>query len=341
MMFIQTIKNIFPNSILVDAALKYPITKDGWDVEMPGTDECRFDEPDFRLILNLQDMLTTKPSGHVGHNFVFHDIPLELAKIRNFYKDWAPLEQIIVVTWPMGLTDAWPEDSFNIIEFSTHQYETWLQYKHNEDVIRHTFSDGERDFKHNFVCMNRTAKPHRKIVYDRLNMFGNCSMQDQGRELKYPCKSVEEYNVEYDNYKNLISLKENFNTSVFSVVTESQYHERFGIITEKTFNAIVAGHPFLMVGHMGALEHVKGLGFVTFEGMFDEEYDVYENDMRIDHMIHSNKSILTGKLTPSDMKELYHYQHAAIDFNRNFFFEEFGTNMKNWLEVQLLNVWNG
>ena len=32
MMFIQTIKNIFPNSILVDAALKYPITKDGWDV---------------------------------------------------------------------------------------------------------------------------------------------------------------------------------------------------------------------------------------------------------------------------------------------------------------------
>ena len=165
-MFIQTIKNIFPNSIIVDTALKFPITENGWEVEMPGEEDCRFNEKDFRLILNLQDMLTIRPSGHVGHNFVFHDIPLELAKIRNFYKDWAPSNQIIVVIWPIGLADAWPKNEFNIIEFSTHQYETWVQYKESEDLIRHTFSDQNKNFTHNFVCMNRISKPHRKTFQE-------------------------------------------------------------------------------------------------------------------------------------------------------------------------------
>ena len=340
-MFIQTIKNIFPNSIIVGTALKFPITENGWEVEMPGKEDCRFNEKDFRLILNLQDMLTTKPNGHVGHNFVFHDIPLELAKIRNFYKDWAPSNQIIVVIWPIGLIDAWPRNEFNIIEFSTHQYETWVQYKASEDLIRHTFSDQNKNFTHNFVCMNRISKPHRKIMYNRLQPYGNCSLQDQGLELKYPSKSLEQYNIEYDNLANLLSLQENFNTSVFSVITESQYHERFGIITEKTFNAIVARHPFLMVGHKGALEHIKQLGFVTFEEMFDEEYDILENDQRIDYMLDANKGIITKELTLADKEELYHYQNAATDFNRNYFFDEFGNHAKNWLQTQLLNIWNG
>jgi hypothetical protein len=58
MMLTNIVKQIFPNSTVIDAALKFPITKNGWEVEMPGRFDCKFDDPDWRLILNLQDMLT-------------------------------------------------------------------------------------------------------------------------------------------------------------------------------------------------------------------------------------------------------------------------------------------
>ena len=58
MHFTNYIRQIFPNSTILDSALKYPITKDGWEVELPSVDDCRFEEQDYKLVLCLQDMLT-------------------------------------------------------------------------------------------------------------------------------------------------------------------------------------------------------------------------------------------------------------------------------------------
>ena len=76
-MFTQTLKQFFPNSLIVDAALKFPITPQGWEVTMPDQTECRFHEKDFWLILNLQDMLT----GGWGK------MPHELKSIQNYYQN--------------------------------------------------------------------------------------------------------------------------------------------------------------------------------------------------------------------------------------------------------------
>ena len=75
-MFTQTLKQFFPNSLILDAALKFPITPEGWEVTMPDQTECRFHEKDFWLILNLQDMLTGKPGK----------MPQELKQIMKIYE---------------------------------------------------------------------------------------------------------------------------------------------------------------------------------------------------------------------------------------------------------------
>lgn len=331
-MFIQTLRQFFPNSIIRDAALKFPITTSGWAVDMPGKGECRFDESDFWLILNLQDMLT----DHGGA------VPNELSQIHDFYESWADLQRIIVVVWPTGIADSWPDASFHVVEFSTHQWETWQQYKQAEDQLRHAFADVNKRFENNFLCMNRIAKPHRKIAYSRLSSFGtgNCSLQSAGQELKYPGLTYERYDHLYNNLANLFSVAENFNTSLFSVVTESQYQERWGIITEKTFNAMVAGHPFMILGHEGALDNVRSYRFQNYGDLFGEQYQYSKNAHRIDDMIFENLDWFERQLTESDMMDIY-YQHAdVIDYNRNWFFEEFGPTQLAWLRTQLLNIWN-
>jgi len=332
-MFTETVRQIFPNSIIVDAALEYPITDKGWNITLPGEGICRFNEPDFRLVFNLQDMLTTKASDYL-------DIPVELIKIRNFYKDWADMNRIIVVVWPLNVVDVWPDNEFHIIEFSTHQYETWKSYKAAEDVLREAFSYEAKDYEFNFLCMNRISKPHRKILHSKLSKLtvGNVSLQCNGHELRYPGLDYKVYNDCYDNLSNLLSLKQNFNTSMFSVVTESQYHERFGIITEKTFNAIVAGHPFLVAGHQGCLDDIKSLGFKTWNSIFDEEYQYAKNSLRLDMMLNSNAGYFT-KITSADLKDLVNENRDTIDYNKDYFFNDFGPDRLDYFRAQLLSIW--
>ena len=331
-MLTKLVKQVFPHSTIIDAALKFPITKDGWEVDMPDEDECNFDNPEWRLVLNLQDMLT------FDHD---DDVPRELLTIQAFYQEWADLNRIIVVIWPVGIGNRWPQDSFHCIEFSTHQYETWESYKGSEDVLRKIFSRTNKDMQDNFVCMNRIQKPHRKITASRLDIYktGNISLQSADRELKYPSPSYDEYNVHYDNLINLYGLTENFNSSFFSVVTESQYAEPYGIITEKTFNAIVAGHPFLMVGHKGCLDDLRSYGFKTYPMIFDEEYQHLPNADRIDHMIEMNEHWFVQKLNATDIFEWDMETSEVVDYNLNFFFDEFGDSQVSWLRKQLLNAW--
>jgi hypothetical protein len=331
-MLTKLVKQVFPHSTIIDAALKFPITKDGWEVDMPDEDECNFDNPEWRLVLNLQDMLT------FDHD---DDVPRELLTIQAFYQEWADLNRIIVVIWPVGIGNRWPQDSFHCIEFSTHQYETWESYKGSEDVLRKIFSRTNKDMQDNFVCMNRIQKPHRKITASRLDIYktGNISLQSAGRELKYPSPSYDEYNVHYDNLINLYGLSENFNSSFFSVITESQYAEPYGIITEKTFNAIVAGHPFLMVGHKGCLDDLRSYGFKTYPMIFNEEYQHLPNADRIDHMIEMNEHWFVQKLNATDIFEWDMETSEVVDYNLNFFFDDFGNEQVSWLRKQLLNAW--
>lgn len=324
-------REVFPRAEIHDAALAYPITDYGWDVHVPNSvQDCNFEDPQYRLIINLQDMLT---------RYEDKAVPGELLKLhQHFAKNNFPMEKIIVLIWPLGIKKDWNPNSFNLIEFSSHQYETWCNYKDAEDVLREAFGREHKEFEYNFVCPQRIYKPHRAAL-DSMLEIGNVSLQTKGIELMYPSLSVEEYDAQYDNLVNLLAMRKNYNTALFTIVSESQYTEEYGIITEKTFNAIVAGHPFLMCAHQYALENIRHYGFQTYNYIFDEAYDALDNVVRMKDMVESNWHFTQEHMCAVEMQKIFEDLQGLINYNRDYFFDQFGPLLIDELRMDLLDLW--
>jgi len=331
------IKEVFPHAEILDAALNYPITDKGWDIAVPARPyECDFANPDYHLFVNLQDMLTGDELIRLNKHFVDNNFPLD---------------RVTVIVWARNIQNSLPDKRVNVINFSSHQYEMWCSYKASEDVLRDAFDFRRKDFRYNFVCPQRIYKPHRAALYSQLSRYshGNTSLQSKGYELQYPNLSFTEYESEYNNLINLLAMKQNYNTALFSIVSESQYDVEYGIITEKTFNSIVAGMPFLVVAHAGAVRDIQDYGFQTFGGitdgtdvwgqLFDETYDTLDNCVRIKDLITSNNSYICDKLTKDEMKNLWIDFSAICNYNRNYFFEQFGDQLISELRMDLLALW--
>lgn len=62
--------------------------------------------------------------------------------------------------------------------------------------------------------------------------------------------------------------------TAFSVVTESDFTAR-GLrrITEKSLKPLIGLHPFITIGLPGTLRTLRQLGFKTFDGLINEDYD--------------------------------------------------------------------
>ena len=248
------------------------------------------------------------------------------------------MDRIIVLIWPLGIKKDWSKDSFHIIEFSSHQYETWCSYKDAEDVLREAFGREHKDFEYNFVCPQRIYKPHRAAL-DSMLEIGNVSLQTKGIELMYPSLSVEEYDDQYDNLVNLLAMRKNYNTALFTIVSESQFTEEFGIITEKTFNAIVAGHPFLLCAHHHALENIRHYGFQSYNYIFDEAYDDLDNVVRMKDMVESNWHFTQERMSAVEMQKIFEDLQGLINYNRDYFFDQFGPLLIDELRMDLLDLW--
>lgn len=66
--------------------------------------------------------------------------------------------------------------------------------------------------------------------------------------------------------------------SYFSVVSETTYHTGPGhdsvpFFSEKIFKAITCCHPFILVSVPNSLQYLKKLGYLTFSGLINEDYD--------------------------------------------------------------------
>ena len=324
------VREVFPNADILDAALQYPVTEHGWIVDLPVPSYWRDKRPDHKLFVCLQDWLTQ------GEQY-----PLELENCYKILsKHNAPMDQIVFIVEPNRIAKSWPKDRFHVIEFSTFLYETWCNYKNAESVLRQAFSAEQKRFEFNFVCPQRMYKPHRAALQNTLDpSIGNVSLQTKGIELAYPNLSVEEYDNTYDNLSNLLAMKKNYNTALFTVVSETQYTETYGVITEKPINAIVAGHPFLMCAHQYALEDLRDYGFNSWNYIFDEAYDELDNVVRMKDMVDINYRFTQEPLSPMDMQRIYKDCEALINYNRDYFFNHFGDRLIDELRLDLLNLW--
>jgi len=82
-------------------------------------------------------------------------------------------------------------------------------------------------------------------------------------------------------------------------------------VTEKTLRSIMAKTPFITVAPAGQLQHVRSLGFRTFEGIFDESYDQELNlEKRIDMVLDTLEQI-----THRGAQNVYNLCHDILEHN--------------------------
>jgi hypothetical protein len=68
-----------------------------------------------------------------------------------------------------------------------------------------------------------------------------------------------------------------YNQTAYSVVAETNFDNHYSFFTEKIVKPILAKRLFVVVSGQYYLHNLRKLGFMTFDGIIDESYDLQEN----------------------------------------------------------------
>jgi hypothetical protein len=128
-----------------------------------------------------------------------------------------------------------------------------------------------------------------------------------------------------------LSLFDECADSLLYLVTETVATGRRHHITEKTFKPIAMGMPFIIVGTQGSLEYLRSYGFRTFEGIWDESYDMAEDDVRIERIASLLRSL--DELPPEAKQHLFEQAQEVIEHNWNHFYNG-GFEAILWAELK-------
>lgn len=106
--------------------------------------------------------------------------------------------------------------------------------------------------------------------------------------------------------------------SWISVVGETIDDNDIFFVTEKTAKPLMAGRPFIMLGGLHYLKHLRNLGFKTFAPVIDESYDeVVDYSERVKSAFHSFQ-----KLSEQDPKETLSKLAPVLEHNRNIMYDK-------------------
>lgn len=110
--------------------------------------------------------------------------------------------------------------------------------------------------------------------------------------------------------------------ALWFLVTETVFFEDKLHLTEKIFKPIVMKRPFILCSTPGSLQYLRSYGFKTFDRWIDESYDT-ENDpeKRMDMITHELEKLC--HLNSYDLMEMYKEMLPILDYNYNYFFNDF------------------
>jgi len=122
----------------------------------------------------------------------------------------------------------------------------------------------------------------------------------------------------FDNQANnshQITLWNQANKSLLQVVGETVFYGNKKHLTEKTFKPIAMQQPFILASCAGSLDYLKMYGFETFGSVWDESYDVANNDVRC-----SRIASLLEELHYADWAYLQEQCAPIVEHNFNHFY---------------------
>lgn len=117
--------------------------------------------------------------------------------------------------------------------------------------------------------------------------------------------------------------------SFVNVVTETRFASSMPNVSEKTLKPILVKRPFIMVGPVGTLAHLRELGFKTFSKWWDEGYDsITDHSKRLEMIYKIIESI--NDMPLDDLNTLLEDMNSVLEHNFNNMLklgEQMGKNL--------------
>jgi len=263
---------------------------------------------DYDLSKNIH--LTSIIENNITYDYLFHIVKIIIERFKDYDFWWYEHEEVRIDyelhTGFINLKKIFKvlnkESKLSFVDnnLSIGNYNKKLNYYGVPGMIGYTHSNINlskyRDFNKKFICLNRTPKYHRKIIFDFLknNYKEDCYLSFaphlDSKEKRY---TLLENDV--DVTTNLKAFVNDYQYSSFcNIVTESIFMDKIIHITEKTDKCFSAGQPFILVAGPNYLKKLKELGFKTFDRWWDESYDIEtDNEKRLD-LIKNTISMIGG-----------------------------------------------
>lgn len=130
---------------------------------------------------------------------------------------------------------------------------------------------------------------------------------------------IESNNFSQDNI-NLTTVS-HYEQTYFSVISETSMTVRF--VTEKIYKPIYNLHPFIIIGAPKILEYLRSKGYLTFDELFDESYDLEPDHIKRINMVieeidkfckksNKEKELIFQKLTDKLLHNKRHYIETTL-----------------------------
>ena len=172
------------------------------------------------------------------------------------------------------------------------------------------------------------VEPELGIHYD-MHKFSNPNWRPtRVLENYFPISTAESY---YSADFNI----EDYESSDIEVVLETLFDDKRLHLTEKSLRPIALGQPFILAGTHGSLEYLHSYGFITFNDIWNESYDLIEDpEERLIKIVDLMKQI--ANWTPWVKERKLAEARAIAEYNRQHFFsQEFSNKIINELKQNL------
>lgn len=157
-------------------------------------------------------------------------------------------------------------------------------------------------------------KPHRDLIVEKLSEFLDQALYSYTHCGIFLPGTPEKTFTGFDEQRQFVP--EWYNSTMFSMVVETDVVTRgFDVfITEKTWKAIAHQHPLLVYGVPGVIKHLQSQGFETFDHIFDESYDNFNDGRTIDILVKNIKEFDIEKyLDPRTEQKIKHNHQRFFD----------------------------
>lgn len=302
------------------------------------------DQNNFFIIVNLGESL----ENMTGRSDASRDLP----ELDNF-------PTIGGSTVRNGLNFGVDSYLFKILDMNNIMRSEWIMSGYSN----------QRQF--DFLFLNGRHRTHRSRLWKKLEnqgLLSNSLCSYLGFHPSKPCDippvllpdeyeskyaKTKHYSVEFvRSHRNTMTFKQDvwqsqwidgyldpvnrFTDTYFSLVTETEVDldGRQLFITEKTFKPLLAGHPFVILAQPGVYQYLRSLGFETFNGIVDENFDQeIDTEKRTDMIVSEVARLCNSDLSvfADQCQEICQHNHSKYHTLAQRHFSHIHQEFEKWI----------